>query len=104
MKPKTLKALKSLCFFVNYIIAASIQAYVRPYRRVIGQGQVAPEFENRRKREIAEKEKSRAKRAGKKQKRMHESKDLSKNRAINLIFLQKSVDKREDILYNYRST
>ena len=63
-----------------------------------------PEFENRRKREIAEKEKSRAKRAGKKQKRMHESKDLSKNRAINLIFLQKSVDKREDILYNYRST
>ena len=59
-----------------------------------------PEFENRRKREIAEKEKSRAKRAGKKQKRMHESKDLSKNRAINLIFLQKSVDKREDILYN----
>ena len=63
-----------------------------------------PEFENRRKREIAEKEKSRAKRAGKKQKRMHESKDLSKNRAINLIFLQKSVDKREDILYNYSST
>ena len=63
-----------------------------------------PEFENRRKREIAEKEKSRAKRAGKKQKRMHESKDLSKNRAINLIFLQKSVDKREDILHNYSST
>ena len=63
-------------------------------------GRQPPEFENRRKREIAEKEKSRAKRAGKKQKRMHESKDLSKNRAINLIFLQKSVDKREDILYN----